>query len=142
MLIYSLYLGYLYSTGLTKNEESQVNEKVQKNQRDFKKGLRGGTTLYSFYVLTIASAQLTTVPLKLCLPSELRSLELLSDSRSRSSAALVMGVLAIYCSAIASFTDLVSEESESERGNDFVNYFLGFTCGAMLIPVRILVVGI
>lgn len=52
----SALLGYSYSTGLTKEEESEINQKTKKSREEFAKGFGKGASFslaaYSLYLLT------------------------------------------------------------------------------------------
>ena len=64
----SAYLGYSYSTGLTKEEQTRIDKKTKKSREEFNKGFVKGTSLslaaYSLYSLTtsIAHAADSNVP--------------------------------------------------------------------------------
>ena len=60
------YLAYSYSTGLTKDEEIEIQERVTKSQQEFGRGFRKGMTfsltVYSVYSLTTSVAHASDVP--------------------------------------------------------------------------------
>jgi len=56
----SAYLAYSYSTGLTKEEQTKIDEKTKKSREEFSKGFVKGTSFslaaYSLYSLTTSAA--------------------------------------------------------------------------------------
>ena len=56
----SAYLAYSYSTGLTKKEQTEIDEKTKKSREEFSKGFVKGAsfslTAYSLYSLTTSAA--------------------------------------------------------------------------------------
>ena len=56
----SAYLAYSYSTGLTKEEQTKIDEKTRKSREEFSKGFVKGTSFslaaYSLYSLTTSAA--------------------------------------------------------------------------------------
>jgi len=56
----SAYLSYSYSTGLTKEEQTKIDEKTKKSREEFSKGFVKGTSFslaaYSLYSLTTSAA--------------------------------------------------------------------------------------
>ena len=60
------YLAYSYSTGLTKEEKIEIEERVTKSQQEFRRGFIKGTTFsltaYSVYLLTTSVAHASDVP--------------------------------------------------------------------------------
>ena len=56
----SAYLAYSYSTGLTKKEQTEINEKTKKSREEFSKGFVKGASFslaaYSLYSLTTSAA--------------------------------------------------------------------------------------
>ena len=56
----SAYLAYSYSTGLTKKEQTKIDEKTKKSREEFSKGFVKGTSFslaaYSLYSLTTSGA--------------------------------------------------------------------------------------
>lgn len=56
----SAFLAYSYSTGLTKKEQTEINEKTKKSREEFTKGfVKGGSfslAAYSLYSLTTSAA--------------------------------------------------------------------------------------
>lgn len=59
------YLGYPYNTGLTKQEQIQIDETTKESQKEFSKGFVKGTGLsiaaYSLYSLSISAASAADV---------------------------------------------------------------------------------
>lgn len=55
------FLAYSYSTGLTENEQTEINEKVKKSREEFSKGFVKGASLsfvaYSLYSMTASAAR-------------------------------------------------------------------------------------
>jgi hypothetical protein len=60
------YLSYSYSTGLTKEEQIQIDKKTGKSRKEFSKGFGKGISLslaaYSLYLLSISAACAADVP--------------------------------------------------------------------------------
>jgi len=56
----SAFLAYSYSTGLTKKEQTAINEKTKKSREEFTKGFVKGASFslaaYSLYLLTTSAA--------------------------------------------------------------------------------------
>lgn len=56
----SAFLAYSYSTGLTKKEQTEINEKTKKSREEFSKGFVKGASFslaaYSLYLLTTSAA--------------------------------------------------------------------------------------
>jgi len=131
----SVYLGYSYSSCLTEKEKSEIDKKVKKNQKEFFKGFKKGTqislSIYSVYLLVVASAYAAdscpnpneSVPAKngaaAPAPTNKPGYKPLSDSTK---GAFVGGGTAICGAAIQS--------------GDFI---LGFCCAGLLVAAGILI---
>lgn len=63
----SVYLAYSYSTGLTKKEQIEIDEKTKKCREEFSKGFIKGASFSlaasSLYLLTLSAAYAADVPL-------------------------------------------------------------------------------
>ena len=64
----SAYLAYLYSTGLTKKEQTEIDEKTKKSREEFSKGFVKGAIFllaaYSLYSLTDGASAICAAALQ------------------------------------------------------------------------------
>jgi hypothetical protein len=62
----AIYLGYPYTTGFTKEEQIQIDEKTKESRKEFSKGFVKGATLsvigYSLYKSATSAAHAADVP--------------------------------------------------------------------------------
>ena len=62
----SAYLAYQYSTGLTKKQQTKIDERVKRSREEFSKGFVKGTSFslaaYSLYSLATSAAYAADVP--------------------------------------------------------------------------------
>ena len=124
----SAYLAYLYSTGLTEKEQTEINEKTKKSREEFAKGFVKGASFSlaasSLYLLTLSAAYAADAPPPAPVDAEaVQSAPAAKPGLSEGSKGAFVGGVSAIC----------------EAGLQSGDFYLGLACAFLLVMGGIII---